>query len=427
LSACAVRVCIVTPGYLSSTPRVVREADALAAAGHDVRVVFSQGQLDALREFDGELLAGKPWRASVFKWSVDDPAERRAFQMTRVRHRVARALPTITWSIPGVAERAEGRVYPELAELAAAETADLYIGHYPDGLAAASHAAEQHRAALGYDVEDLYADAFPETPETEKIKARILAIEHRYVPRCSYISAVSAPVADVFAARYGTETPVVVHNCYPWSDRATIDGVTKQRRGAPLSVYWFSQTVGLNRGIQDVIRAAGAMQAPIQIHLQGSASEDVKDGLSSLAAGCGVDASLFFHGSVPPAELLSRAAEHDVGLAAEIPGILNRRLAVTNKQFLYFLAGLAIAASDVPGQRGVMDSCPSAGVLYEPGDFRGLAARLDVWALEPARLAEAKRASLEAARTRWNWERESAKLVEHIGEVLGTSAARRSR
>ena len=32
------RIAIVTSGHLSTSPRVVREADALAAAGHDVAV-----------------------------------------------------------------------------------------------------------------------------------------------------------------------------------------------------------------------------------------------------------------------------------------------------------------------------------------------------------------------------------------------------
>jgi glycosyltransferase involved in cell wall biosynthesis len=420
------RVCIVTPGYLSSTPRVVREADALAGAGFRVRVVCSNGQLTSLRQFDRDLLARRDWQTSVFNWSSGVPAEYWAFHQTRIRHGIARALPDAAWSVPGVLERAEGRVYPELAALAAAEPADLYIGHYPDGLAAASQAAERHRAALGYDVEDLYVDTVPETPDTRKTRARISAIERRYVPRCSYVSAVSAPVAAAFTERYGGAAPVVLHNCHLWSDRKAIDGLSKQRRGPSLSLYWFSQTVGLNRGIQDAIRAAGVMRAPVQIHLQGSAADDVKRELSALAAECGVAPALTFHESVAPDELLSRAAEHDVGLALETPEVLNRRLAVTNKQFLYFLAGLGVAASDLPGQRGVMEASPNAGALYDAGDFRSLAALLDAWAAEPAGLAAVKQSALEAARTRWNWECESRKLLTQVADVLASHGDQQS-
>lgn len=55
------RVCIVTPGYISSTPRVVKEAEALSQAGYRVRVVFSQGDLERARQHDsiGPWLTGR--------------------------------------------------------------------------------------------------------------------------------------------------------------------------------------------------------------------------------------------------------------------------------------------------------------------------------------------------------------------------------
>jgi glycosyltransferase involved in cell wall biosynthesis len=316
-------------------------------------------------------------------------------------------------------ERADGRIYPELARLAAEEPADLYIGHYPTGLAAASHAADRHHARLGYDVEDLYSDIYPATPAFARERGRILAIEHRYVGKCAYVSAVSAPAAEVFAERFRRERPVVVHNCHPLSDRKTIDGQTLQRSGTALSLYWFSQTVGLNRGIQDVIRAAGLVKIPMQLHLQGHADEAVTHELIALAADCGVPSLLRFHESVPPDELPSRAAEHHIGLALETDETLNRKLAVTNKLFLYFVSGLAVLASDLPGQRSVLAKSPEAGHLYPPGDFRILASHLDSWARHPRALEAARQASTRAGEEIWNWEREGEKVVAAVGRVFG--------
>jgi glycosyltransferase involved in cell wall biosynthesis len=238
---------------------------------------------------------------------------------------------------------------------------------------------------------------------------------------------VSRPVADAFVDRYRVAAPVVAHNCHPWADRATLDGRTFQRRGRGLSLYWFSQTVGSNRGIQDAIRAAGHCSLPIEIHLQGSVADDVGRELNGLAEACGIGDALHFHEPVPPQELPSRAAEHDVGLAVETDEILNRRLAVTNKIFLYLVSGIAVAATDLPGQRSVMDTCPEAGALYRPGDVKALAARLDRWARDPDALEAAKHASLEAARTRWNWERESLAVVDIVERSVdrGTAAAAR--
>ena len=80
------RICIVTPGYISSTPRVVREADALSAAGYDVRVVFTQGHLENVRGFDEALMRIEKGSFGICKDCGEPIAEARlnAIPWTRV-------------------------------------------------------------------------------------------------------------------------------------------------------------------------------------------------------------------------------------------------------------------------------------------------------------------------------------------------------
>jgi len=417
------RVCIVTPGYISSTPRVVREADALANAGFDVRVVFTQGQLEDVRQFDADVLRSATWRHASFRWSSGRQDERWAHLRSGIRHRVAQALPESTWSVAGIAERAEGRVYPDLAALAAAEPADMYIGHYPTGLAAAAWAARRHGAQVGYDIEDLYADTFPESPAWAAARTRIVTLERRYVRRCAHISAVSQPVADVFRERYATRPPVIVYNCHPWSDRARNDGEIRDRSGSALSLYWYSQVIGLDRGIQDAIRAAALVQPTPNIHLRGALSDEVRAALVALADQCGIRAAVHFHPPCPPSELLSRASEHDVGLALETDHSVNRDLTVTNKFFMYLTAGLAIAASDVRGHREVMRSIPAVGRLHRLGEPNEIAAHLNTWQTDAQSLTAAKQASLLAAKVTWNAEHEGRKIVASVSAALGMASA----
>jgi glycosyltransferase involved in cell wall biosynthesis len=318
--------------------------------------------------------------------------------------------------IAGVAERAEGRIYPELRRVAAEQPADLFIGHYPVGLAAAAYAARRHGARAGYDVEDLYSETFADSPAWARPKARILQLEKRYVPGCAYISAVSQPVAEAFAQRFG-RSAVPIHNCHPWAERDEMDGLIRERRGPALSLFWCSQTVGLDRGLQDAIRAVGLMRSPAQIHLRGAVDDVTRTALLELAASCGVAGALHFHEPCPPAELLSRAAEHDVGLALELDNTVNHRLTASNKLFLYLTAGIAVVATDVPGQRAVLDTCPAAGHLYVPGQYDALATHLDAWAADSPRLASAKRAALDAARDQWNAETEGRKLVRVLSAL----------
>lgn len=412
------RIAIVTPGYLSSTPRVVREADTLTSAGYDVRVVCTRGPLEQPRSFDQVLVAGRAWRCDAVGWSRTRVGERALFWRSGVRHRMAQRASPGPFDLPGVAERGEGRTYPELARLAAREPAALFIGHYPTGLAAAAVAARRHGARLGYDIEDLYAETYPPSAEWQRPSARIVTIERRYVPECLHLTAASGLMAEEFARRYRTAVPVAIYNCHPWSDRATLDGRRLERVPCALSLFWFSQTVGLDRGLQDAIRAAAGVADPVHIHLRGAAAPDVRATLERLAEEVGFRGRLHFHEPCRPEELLARGAEHDVGLALETEDSLNRRVTVTNKVFLYLTAGLAVAASDVPGQRAVADAEPDAFTLYRPGDVETLRRHLTMWARDAAALAHAKQVALDAARTRWNAEREGERLVAAVARSL---------
>ncbi len=418
-------LCLVTPGYIASTPRVVREADALTAAGYRVRVIFSQGDLAHVRHHDELLLQDKPWQWRAVRWARGRVEERGRYWRSTLRYQIARRLPEILWPWGGVAERGEGRLYPELAQAAAAEPARLFIGHYPIGLAAAAYAASVWKGQLGYDAEDLHTGELPLTPAGQRQTRRIALIEGKYLPRCSQVTAASEGIAHALRERYGVPLPVALHNTYPLADRQALDGQCKDRRGAALSLYWFSQAIGLDRGLQDAIRAAGALPLPVQIHLRGSLSPTVRTELEALARESGIADSLFFHPQVPPLELLSRAAEHDVGLALELDHTPSRALSVTNKLFLYLLAGLAVVVTDVPGQRRIFDSCPRAGFVYRLGDSQTLATRLAQWQREPQTLQASKDAALQAAQTTWHWERESQKLLRSVASILAEKSSRK--
>jgi glycosyltransferase involved in cell wall biosynthesis len=119
-----------------------------------------------------------------------------------------------------------------------------------------------------------------------------------------------------------------------------------------------------------------------------------------------------------PEQLVERAAQHDVGLALEPAITQNRRIAVSNKILNYFLAGLAIAATDVPGQRGIMERAPGAGFLFAPGDAETLAARLRDWSINPVKLQSAKAASIRAGKNRFCWDIEKQKLLEAVAQAL---------
>jgi hypothetical protein len=411
----APRVVIVTPSYISANPRVLKEADALSDGGFDVHVVFGQRGTGDARDHDEALLAGRRWHRTAVR-SARSGSEILHWGFSAASQRVSQFVPETLWGRGVFAERACGRLVPALARAAIRQKGDLYIGHYPEGLAAAGIAAAKTKSMLGFDAEDFHTGE----PNSLHVTARTDFIQRRYLPRCSWATAASPGIAKLLSERYGIKEPITIYNVFPLFDRGSIDGECRDRQSDALSLYWYSQTIGLDR-------AAGRLGAPVQIHIRGSLEGSVRDALRALAQECNVTDSLHFHGPVSPSELLSRAVEHDVGLALEQPTTLNRAVCTTNKLFFYFLAGLAIAATDVPGQRVVLSDHNDASAMYAPGDVEGLCAILERWRTVPLALRNAKAAALRAAEQTWNWERESAKLVEHASALFASREQRVQR
>jgi glycosyltransferase involved in cell wall biosynthesis len=414
----AARICIVAPGHISCNPRVVKEADALAAAGYVVRVVGTQ-YVAACIPWDRELAATRNWHYEAIHWTPTGIRSRWRRVRSAVRQRFCRRLASCGVWHQLVLERAAARMYSELLAAVCRESADLISAHYVDGLAVAFQAAEQMRVAFAFDAEDDHFGEF-RPDEQASLPARLVdRLQARCLPYCKYVTAASAGIAEALAARYRIQQPIPVYNVFPWSDRAQCDGQRQDRRGSGLSLCWFSQVVGLNRGIQDAIRAAGLVRGKLHIHIRGVLRRDVHAVLLELARQNSMADRIHFHEPVSPHALLSRTAEHDIGLAIEPGHNANNAATCSNKLFLYLLAGLAVAATDTAGQQRIMKTMPDVGFLYAPGDYRALAARLQDYVDRPELLARAKQAALAQARGRWNWEREREQLLILVAKALG--------
>lgn len=412
------QVCIVTSAPVSNNPRVVKEADALAEAGFSVTVLAAQHSA-WLVEWDAQLTREKKWRHEAIRY--DRQGGRFRFAYTGLRTRLFDRLWRSGWTSEPIGEWAQCRVFPEQLRRARKESPDIFIAHNLQALPVAWRAARYRGVPMGFDAEDDHYGEFHFGQQQTPLARLIDQLQARYLPRCAYVTAASDGMADALVERYGIVRPTPVYNVFPWRERDNLDGKTLDRKGPELSLYWYSQTVGMDRGLQDVLRAAAAIRGSVQVHIRGKASDDVRRQLTELARECRIAERVFFHDPVHPHELLARTAEHDVGLALEQPVSPNRLATVTNKMFFYMLAGMAVAATDTPGQRKVLEANPDAGFLYPAKDWRLLAEQLQTLHDDRQRLEQVKQAALAAARTRWNWEIESKTLVATIRAALPTT------
>jgi glycosyltransferase involved in cell wall biosynthesis len=407
------RICVMTTGQPSINPRLVKEADALAEVGHQVHVLCAH-TVSWADEADKALLSSRRWTCSY----VGGEPRSLLHYWTRLRHRAVRCCLAAWKARDGLGHRALCRVTPELLAGAARCEADLYIAHYTGALAAAVPAAKKNRCLVAFDAEDFESGYYHDDNGPGPIDVLIENLERDYLPACCYVTAASPGIAAAYSTKYSIPMPTSILNVFSLAERPQQFRATDSK--GPMRLYWFSQTVGLGRGLEDVIRAMGKLRdCEIELHLRGLARPDHWRHLRDLASSNGLNPrAIVLHAPAAPGEMISAAAEFDVGLALEQPVSLNRDLCLTNKIFSYLLAGNAIAATSTTGQQPIIEAIGRAGFLYEPGDVNALAKGLHSWSYDRQELGRARSEAWSWGTRQYNWDIEKKKLLDVVGDVL---------
>ncbi|MGB7565726.1 MAG: hypothetical protein WBM08_13385 [Prochlorococcaceae cyanobacterium] len=419
----ALRICLISPGHLTSNPRLVKEADALTGAGHQV-VVISGWSFPPLIAEDLRF-ENRPWAQQhrVAFGALASPACR---LWQRLRQRLARVLVQLGLRAPSVVIRAWHPAGPELIRAACSIRADLYIAHYPAALPAAALAAQRHRVCYGFDAEDFHPGEWPDNPAFDRQRQLLRLIEARYLPGCVFTTGASPGIAEAYADAYDIPLPVVIRNVFPLSHAP--EGPTPRGSATPgPSLYWFSQTIGPDRGLECAVRAMALARSRPHLYLRGFISDAFRQQLESLARVEGVEDRLHLLPPAPPDQMEQLAAAYDLGLVAETGTTLNRRIALTNKLFSYALAGVPALISDIPAHRRYAETAGESVRLFATGDPQSLGATIDdLWGDDGAPLAQARRAAFRLGQECLNWELEQARLLEAVELALAPGAAERA-
>ncbi|MGH6923674.1 MAG: glycosyltransferase [Propylenella sp.] len=398
-------------------PRLVKEADALAEAGYEVSVIAPQFSREA-SEADA-VFAGRPWRViASLRFGPEAPLLVRLRELAW-RQSARFVVNRLGLLHPALLRAAWHSAAPGLVRAAKRVKADLYVAHLLAALPATAIAASVHSARFAFDAEDFHLGDPPEGPEHDAVRRMTRAIEGRYLQRCAYMTAAAPGIANAYAEAYGIPRPIVVLNAFPRAEAPP--GPTAQGSAGPgPSVYWFSRTIGPDRGLECAIRAIAHARTQPHLYLRGTPAARYAEKLRALASETGVGDRLHILPHAPPPEMERLAAVYDVGLAGETGHTLNRRIALTNKLFTYLLAGLPIVASAIPSQVAFAKDVPDAIRLYPVDDHASLAAALDALLADPNALSAARAAAYCYGQTRYNWDVEKRVLLATVAKALST-------
>lgn len=395
------RITVVTAGHLSTCPRMLKSADALAADGYDVRVVATRHEPWAT-ETDRDVASRRSWAAEVIDYHAGDGGA--THWWTGARYRAARAASAAIGPARAplaLVSRAFGRVHSELVRAIAADPGDLIYGGTAGALAAIAEAAGRCGTPYGVDLEDFHSGetAGPDAPLVDALAARV---EHAVLRRAAFVTTSNEAIAAAYKEGDGVDA-TVIHNTFALpSQPPDVSRVDPTR----LRVYWFSQTIGPGRGLEDAVLALGRTGLAAHLALRGRPHAGYLDALMTLATTHAPRVEVVHLTPAPPDAMVACARGYDVGLALEQMTLRNRQLCLTNKAFTYMLAGMAIAMTDTPGQQALGVDLGRGAVLVPVGDVDALANAFARWARDPAELNCAKRTAWSAAARRWHWEHE---------------------
>ncbi|SER31453.1 glycosyltransferase family protein [Pedobacter rhizosphaerae] len=399
-------IVLITSGQPTTNPRLVKEADSLVKAGYKVTVIYQYLSKWATDK-DKALLENSEWRA--VESGGNPTTTKRLYHITRLIHKFAYLFAKKVSLRSGIAELAIGRCYFSLLKSAISIKADLYIAHNLAALPIAVKAAKRNKAKVGFDAEDFHRYELSNLLTDFDVRLKTY-IEDKYIPQVNYLTSSSPEISKKYTQIFRKEVPVIL-NVFPKTDQSAL---TNSER--PLKLFWFSQTIGPNRGIETIIEALNLFHFPFELHLLGNEQP-------GFLASCYTKAifshsQIYIHKPIVQSDISHFSSNFDIGLATETGFSINNELALSNKIFTYIQSGLAIIASDTVAQEYLLNEHPNIGLLFRKKNVISLLKAFEKYHDNRILLNKHKTNSFELGQQALNWNVEQQKFLSIIKLTL---------
>lgn len=393
------RIAIITTKQPGTNPRMRKNADALSAASYDVKVLYAFNARWA-DETDTDVLQKANWSAHRIGGHPEHSA------LTYQKHRIKRKWGQWTGQLDLSFCPALNDYLSELNEF----EPDLVIGHNPGALPVLTRWKGATGKPIIFDAEDFHRG------ETEAGGDEALAVqrlEDHHLPKVDYITAASPLIGEAYQALYPTASMVTLNNAFETKLQPAFHDLSK----GPLTFCWFSQVVGLDRGLEEFLKCIKTWdEAPLAIHIIGSMSNPVRTQLREI-----LDKTQHTFKEQPAAsepKLAAILAESHIGLALERTDVSNRKWCRTNKLYMYPICGCYTVATRTPAQEHFFSDHPECGTLIDISEPSTITELLSHWSKNRAELETNRRKAWELARNELNWDRESSILLNLVASTL---------
>ncbi|WP_052184308.1 hypothetical protein [Psychroserpens sp. Hel_I_66] len=399
-------ICIFTQSPLVAAPRVVKEANVYAQAGYRVIVYALWYDWEMLAKDRALLDERISYKAGIDLLNFNSLNSK----YIRLKRKISRLFVKFT-GIDTVG--ALGYDFSSYLEKLLVEDADLYIGHEEMSMALANKLIKKGKI-VAFDFEDWHSkDLLPSARKYRPIKL-LEYLEGFLLEKAKYTYTTSKAMALAMANGNKSKMPKVIYNSFPSIKLNALDQSSKDRKDKEQpSLYWFSQVISEGRGLELLCEALQKTTTPLQLHLRGKITNDYHHNLKQLLP---KNVTLQVHDVVPFQELVSRIAEHDIGIAFEEDKPESRDYTITNKTFHYLQAGIAVLATQTKGQAEIKAIVPNAVAIVERQPEQ-IATIIEDLLNNPLKLKAMKAASWQAGQGVFAFEKQALKLKEFVNNV----------
>jgi glycosyltransferase involved in cell wall biosynthesis len=259
-------------------------------------------------------------------------------------------------------------------------------------------------------------ELFTEVPELRNapIKRSIWGIIEKHLAvKADLFITVNHSLADYFNHKYGIN-PSVIRNV---PKRINLTSAhTKMSLGIPegdLVVVIQGSGINKGRGLEETIKAISLLSGvSLLIIGGGNAIEDAKQQSAAL----GIEAKVHFIKRIPYHEMMRYTQLASIGLAYDTDPCLNFHLALPNKIFDYFHAGIAVISGPQPEISGLV-STYECGYIMKQITPESIQWAIAFYQKHPALLATHQRNSKKASEIE-HWEHEKAALASILSPLI---------
>ncbi len=328
------KVVIFSQSPISTSPRVVKEANCLARNGYNV-------QIFALW-YDAEIIKNERWLIDpriIYKAGIDITTKNIQSIFYRIKRRLYRELTRILGT---QSKHALGYGYGQYLKKLKAEKADLYIGHEEMSLALAKDLIDEG-FKVAFDFEDFHSHDLLTKDQLYRPIKLLSFLESFVLNNAVYCITTSDSLAIELAREYHTNLPITVYNSfhsYPSIEKRIFPRNSN-------SLVWISQVIGPGRGLELLIEGISTSKLTYELTLIGKKDFEF---CNLILKSSPKNLKVIFSDYLPPKQISIELQKFDVGIAFEEKYPKSRDLTITNKIFHYLNSGLAILATNTTGQ-----------------------------------------------------------------------------